>query len=113
RPSVPLNIAMFQHWGDTAGRPALTVDGRKVEEGGADELLRDFGRGDPLALRAMRHGSTTVYQLVGGALGAGTASDVYFGQYSPGLFRRWATRPDDIAAHMESTEVPTQRAVID
>jgi hypothetical protein len=114
RPKVSLTIATYDHRDDTAGRPALTIDGRPVRgPDQPDELLPQFGQGDPLALSVVRSGTTKGYQLVGEALGAGAASDVFFGLYSLGLFRKWARMPGDIAAQMEAVEVPAQRLVLD
>lgn len=114
RPSVPLTISTFDHRDDTAGRPAYTLDGRPIRhDDPMAEVLTRFGRTEPPPMRAVRSGSCTAFQLVGDALGADTASDIVFGEYTPGLYRRWAMRPDDIAAHMYPVETPAQRLVQD
>jgi hypothetical protein len=114
RPAVPLMLATFDHRDDTAGRPTLTLDGRPIGgESPTDELLPQFGRGDPAGLRVQRSGTSSFYQLVGEGLGVGNASDLFFGQYTRGLYRRWARSPGDIAATMEALEVPSQRLVMD
>jgi len=114
RPSVPLTISTFDHRDDTAGRPAFTIDGRPIRpDDTLAEVLPQFGRTEPPPLRAVRAGSCLAYQVVGEALGADTASDIVFGEYTPALYRRWAMRPDDIAAQMYSVEVPAQRLVLD
>lgn len=115
RPAVSLTIATYDRRGDTAGRPNFTIDGKPISEAddSAHELLPAFGRGDPLALRVVRKGSSAAFQLVGTALGASAAGDSFFGVYSPGIFRRWARFPGDIAHHSEILEVPTQRLVLD
>lgn len=114
RPSVPLMLATFDHRDDTAGRPTLTLDGRPIRgDDTADEFLPQFGRGDPPALNVLRAGTSSFYQLVDEGLGVGNASDLFFGQYTQGLFRRWARSAGDIAATMEALEVPSQRLVMD
>jgi len=114
RPAVPLMIATFDHRDDTAGRPSLSIDGRAIGKGSdVLEFLPRFGRGDPPALRVTRDESSTFYRLVDDGLGAGTASDLFFGQYVPGMYRRWARFPGDIAAQMEAMEMPSQRLVMD
>lgn len=114
RPAVPLMIATFDHRDDTAGRPTLTLDGRPIRgDGSAEGFLPQFGRGGSPGLKIVRAGSSTFYQLTAEGLGTGTASDLFFGQYSAGLFRKWARHPGDIAAHMEAVEVPSQRLVMD
>src|SRR5205814_9824137 len=114
RPTVTLTIATYDRLGDTAGRPSFTIDGKRITaDDEAHELLPQFCRGDPVALHVVRQGSSSAFQLVSNALGAGAACDSHFGVYSPGLFRRWARFPGDKAAHSEVLEVPTQRLVLD
>jgi hypothetical protein len=114
RPGVHLTIATYDWLGDSAGRTSLTVDGQRIGgDESARELLTQFCRGDPLALRVARAGKLTKFQLVGEALGAGAASDAFFGVYVPGQMRRYAREGGQNGAHSEVLEVPTQRLVMD
>lgn len=114
RPGVRLMITTFDFRDDTAGHPTETLDRRPIRpDGDAREFLPQFGRGEPPALEIVRSGSSSYYHLVDEGLGAGTASDLYFGHYTSAMYRRWGRFPGDIAAKMEALEVPTQRLVMD
>lgn len=118
KPAVQLMVTTFDHRDDTSGRPTMTVDGRPITgDGKADEFLSQFGRGraggPPPALSIVRVGTSSFFHLADEGLGAGTASDLFFGQYSEGMFRAHARFPGDIAATMECLELPTQRLVLD
>lgn len=114
RPSVPLMLTTFDHRDDTAGHPAMTLDGRPIQsDGAAHEFLPQFGRGGPPALRVTRNGSSSFFHLVDEGLGASAASDLFFGQSSRAMVRRWARSPGDISAFMEAIEVPSQRLALD
>jgi hypothetical protein len=114
RPGTRLMITTFDCRDDTAGHPTQTLDGHPIRgDGDAREFLPRFGRGAPPALEIVRSESSSYYHLVDEGLGAGTASDLYFGHYTAAMFRRWARFAGDIAATMEAVEVPTQRLVLD
>ena len=113
RPSVPLRIATFASLGATAGRPWFTSDGRPASDEAPMEVLPRFGRGEPPPMRIARYGSCIAYEIVGEALGAATAADAVFGQYTPGSFRRWARKPGDAISLLHILEVPAQRLVMD
>lgn len=114
RPSVPLNLATFDHRDDTAGHPTLTLDGRPIcSDGDALEFLPQFGRAAAPALNIVRAKNSSFYQLVDESLGVGASADLFFGQYIREMYRYWARFPGDIAAEMEAVEVPAQRLVID
>lgn len=114
RPAVHLMITTFDHRDDTAGRPTMTVDGKPIlGDGGANEFLAQFGRGAPPELKILRAGTSSFFQLVDQGLGVGTASDLFFGQYTEGIFRAWAKFPGDMTATMEALELPAQRLVMD
>jgi hypothetical protein len=115
RPGIHLTIATYDWLGDSTGRTTFTVDGQQISgsDESARELLPQFCRGDPLALHTARLGSLTKFQLVGDALGAGAASDTFFGVYMPGHMRRWAREGAPNGAHSEIVELPAQRMVLD
>jgi hypothetical protein len=115
RPGVHLTIATYDWLGDSGGRPTFTIDGQRISgsDESARELLPQFGRGDPLALHTARKGTLTKFQLVGEALGAGAASDAFFGAYMPAHMHRWARAGGPNGAHSEILELPTQRLVLD
>lgn len=114
RPTVPLKLATFDHRDDTAGRPTMTIDGRPIRgDGSLEEFLEPFCTCDRSALRVSREGTSSFYQLVDQSLGISTASDMFFGQFSEGIFRRWARRPGDMSAMMHALEIPGQRLILD
>ncbi|MFT3683869.1 MAG: hypothetical protein QM783_02895 [Phycisphaerales bacterium] len=114
RPTVPLKLATFEHRDDTAGRPTMTIDGRPIPaDGSMEEYLPQFSTRDASCVRVLSAGSCSFYQFVDQSLGVGRSNDLIFGQYVQGLFRRWARQPGDIAANMESVEIPAQRLVLD
>lgn len=114
RPAVHLMVTTFDHRDDTSGRPTMTVDGRPIlGDGSVNEFLPRFGRGEPPELSIVRSDTSSFFQLVDEGVGAGTASDLFFGQYTEGMFRAWARFPGDIAATMEALELPAQRLVFD
>lgn len=114
RPTVPLKLATFQHRDDTAGHPTLTIDGRPIPgDGSQEELIPQFSTCGRSAFRVLTTGSSSFYQLVDQSLGIGTASDMIFGRFTQAHFRRWGRGPGDIAATMESVEVPARRLVLD
>ena len=114
RPGVQIMVATFDHRDDTAGHATQTIDGKPVRgDGTTEEFLPAFGRGEPPEIKVVRAGTSSFYQLVDEGLGAVTASDLYFGHYTPAMMRRWGRMPGDIAATMEGVEVPAQRLVFD
>src|ERR1043165_9577785 len=107
-------VTSFDHRDDTAGHPAQAHDGRPIRsDNGVTESLPQFGRGEPPALDIVRAGTSSFHQLVDEGLGVGTASDLYFGHYTPAMFRKWARFSGDIAATIEAVEVPAQRLIMD
>lgn len=114
RPSVPLMLTMFDHRDDTSGLQAQTLDVRPIRgDSDAAEFLPQFGRGKPPRIGVVRKGTASIYQLVDEGLGAEAAGDLFFGQATPGLMRRWGRHAGDIAAVMEAVEIPAQRLVMD
>lgn len=114
RPSVPLPLMTHQLMDNVADRRMLSVDGRTLDgRDDADVLLPRFGRGDPLAVRASRAGSSVTYQLVGEGLGAERASDVFTGRFIPAYHSRWATKGAPYAGTCVVPDVPTRRLVAD
>lgn len=114
RPAVPLPLMTHELMDTVADRRMLSLDGRALDgDDPGDVLLPQFGRGDPLAVRAFRAGSSVTYQLVGEGLGAGRASDVFSGRFIPGYHSPWATKGAPFAGTCVVPDVPTLRLVAD
>ena len=114
RPAVPLPFMAYELMDTVKDRRAFTLDGRALDgPEPADVLLPQFGRGDPLAVRTLRGGSSIRYQLVGEDLGAQRSSDVFFGRYIPGYHSQWAAAGAPLAGACVVPDVPTRRLVAD